>query len=191
MTLETYHPIPEEYRPAVYEVVRFVTDGRILSRPFQPERFHDFPCEVVSDVADWTPYRVTGLPDSRCEEEWQDVRISTADESLRLCELSEQKYPVIWSAEFTEKLNEIYFFLRPIIENQLRDILPEDDIKEIDLHIDLAIGLRAKIGAGHEHLSEEKLFNVYKAYGYPCGWIGPFPGGKLVVFSNEKNQGAE
>lgn len=189
MAIETYHPIPEEFWPAVDEVVRFIVEDRLLSRPFQPDQFHDFPCEVVYDLADWTPYRVTGLPNSRCEVEWQDVRLNTESEGMRLCYLSEEKYPVIWSAEHTEKLNELYFFLRPIIETQLRNMLPNcdpsDDIMEIDLHIDLVIGSRSMIGAGHNHLMEEKLFNVYKAYGYPCGWIGPFPEGRLVVFSRK------
>lgn len=187
MAIGTYDPIPEEYQPGVDEVVRFVTEGQILSRPFQPERFCDYPCEVVYEIADWTPYRVAGLPESKCEEEWQDVRISTESEHMELRKLSAKKYPVIRSAEFSEKLNEIYFFLRPKIESQLKDALPKadpiDDIKEIELHIDLAIQSRAKVGVRHANLSQEILFNVYKAFGYPCGWIGPFPGGKLVVFS--------
>lgn len=181
----TYALIPEEYRPAVDEVIRFVTDRRLLAEPFRRDQFHDFPCEVVHDVVDWTPYRVADLPNSKCEEEWQDVRISTGRDHMRLRELSAQKYPEIRSREFD--LNEIYFRLRPIIEDQLRNVRPDfdpvDDIKEIILHIDLIIQSRAKVGAKHKHLSQEILFNVYKAFGYPCGWIGPFPDGKLVVFS--------
>jgi len=193
MSIETYEPIPKEYQPAVDEVVRFVTEGQLLAKPFEPARFNDYPVEIVYDVLDWTPYRNALSPDAKCEEAWQDIRISFEREHIRLSasthEESERKYPEIWSAKATEKRNEIYFFLRPIIENQLRKEFPkfdpDDDIAEIDLHIDLIVGSRSRVGSAQKKLSEEILFNVYKAYGYPCGWIGPFPGGRLLVFSRK------
>lgn len=191
MAMETYHPIPEEFWPAVDEVVRFVREGQLLSRAFQPERFHDFPCEVVYEVADWTPYQVTGLPDSKCETEWIEIRVSSEGQHSRLRKLSVERYPAIRSTDFNEKLNEIYLALRPIVASQSRANLPNitpSDISEINVHINLVIETRAKLGAGHSQLIDEKLFNVYKAFGYPCGWIGPFPGGKLLVFSNDKSR---
>jgi hypothetical protein len=40
----------------------------------------------------------------------------------------------------------------------------------------------AYLGSGHRCFFFLELLSVYEAGHFPCGWIGPWPQGKLVVY---------
>lgn len=180
--------IVPRFQSAVNEVFDFVESKHILSQPFQPDLLEnlELPIEVVREPHGLDKYQTSAYPEIGCATEWPDVLYSTDHEYSAHYERVLSSHPQIESEEYTTFINAMFLEIRPRVAEQLPDFLARDDVREIQAQIECLVQARAKVGKTSD-IIYEKFFQIYRAYGYPCGWIGEFPQGKLVVFSNEKH----
>ena len=82
---------------------------------------------------------------------------------------------------------ENYKYFDNIINNfqtKLSQIISVNEIYDEaydDIYSDLCDCMICRLILGKDYLFE-KLYTVYKSGGWPCGWEGNFPEGKLIVF---------
>lgn len=67
------------------------------------------------------------------------------------------------------------------LQNQLTTNLPVSEIPLIVEDFYMFFKFRALVGT--EATFHEHLLDVYKRGGYPCGWDGEYPNGRLVVYT--------
>lgn len=101
---------------------------------------------------------------------WQDIK------DLQIASVKEEVYKYKNYKSINEELKKIG------IKN-VNKIALSNECKEIwdDVYDDLinCIKVRAIIGGNYFF---EKIFEVYLSGGWPCGWEGNFPNGKMKVF---------
>jgi len=169
--------LPEHCQSAVDEVVSFIQAGELLSRTATiPERF-PFPVMIINDLDQANELiSLRGMASL-------DLYYSTDDEKAVLVAAAEEQFPALKSDEIVSYRNELSVAHDRAIELQLEQRLPQYHVNEIQLQISLIIQKRCSLGVRHEHLIEEVLFRSYKAGGYPCGWLGEYPDGELLIYS--------
>lgn len=59
-----------------------------------------------------------------------------------------------------------------------------EDYKEMeeDIAIDLWNCINARVVQGETNVFFEKLFEIYKCGGWPCGWEGDYPEGRIAAY---------
>lgn len=158
----------------VQEVLDFACRGQILNIP---PRVADRSLIVVNDF-DRAMYwaRNEDIEEGGDEDipTWSDVR------SKEMATIYEKRYALHgldWDvgAELSELLTPLYECLCAKLPDQYDRIL--DDIVG-ELHG--CAYARALDPAGNPFF--ERLLNIYRAGGWPCGWDGRYPDGKLVVY---------
>lgn len=166
--------------PAVLEVIEFASARRILSKPFQAHVINDFETEVVYSLD--TVYRFRygqHLPNPdrwSTVERWFDIK--GAD--MQVFDVASEEVSGYWSTIrplIVSKADEVLDWLT----EQLSSLLPRREIEHIADDLEMIMAFRAVFG--HNSLLYERLFRVYCAYGHPCGWIGSYPDGRLIVYS--------
>jgi hypothetical protein len=166
---------------SVHEVLRFVFDGNVLSGPFQQKQF-SVACLVISSLDSINRYRDCWEENAAIQETWWFDQIRFTDQDKHMFGG--------YLGDHTNRTN--YRRLEPLfqdvvdaftkqLEQQLAGILPQDEI-EIVID-DLATAVCSRSSLGRSNTFPELLLSAYLAKGYPCGWEGAFPSGRLVVFS--------
>lgn len=77
----------------------------------------------------------------------------------------------------------------------IRDIYPKfnnrylEQLEEIrnEMEADLSFCLTSRLIMGKNNYFFEKIFKAYLTGGWPCGWEGDFPEGKLIVYYPKSN----
>ena len=70
--------------------------------------------------------------------------------------------------------------LYAVIEAQLATRLPLYEIEEVHTHFGMIVWHRGLYGDREDFA--DRLYQQYLRGGYPCGWDGRFPAGRLVVY---------
>lgn len=102
---------------------------------------------------------------------WTDIR------ELVMSKVNEDKYLMENYKEFNKKIDDFELLISKNLKiaKEYRETL-DDAYADI---VNCAI-CRAIYGKNDGFF--EKLYNVYKSGGWPCGWEGNFPEGKLIAF---------
>jgi len=72
------------------------------------------------------------------------------------------------------------------LQRQLGDRYTEDDITFIWGTIDWILRFRATFGRTLPFI--ERLVEIYRLGGHPCGWVGRYPEGQLVAYFPTQNE---
>lgn len=102
---------------------------------------------------------------------WNDIR------ELVMSEVNEDKYSMENYKEFNKKIDEYEL----LIEKDLK-IAKEYRETWDDAYADIVNCAICRGIYGQNDSLFEKLYNVYKSGGWPCGFEGNFPEGKLIAF---------
>lgn len=70
--------------------------------------------------------------------------------------------------------------LHPLMEQQILGQIPEEFVIEIEQDLNMIRRFRGVLGETPHMMNT--LFMMYRSGGYPCGWDGKFPEGKMVVY---------
>lgn len=165
----------------VREVIDFACSGGVLRGPFRPDAFRDFDTRVVHSLDDVLRYREHHEPRTEAwstREEWWDIR------QIDMVEYHAEADSVAgyWSSGgIVEKIEEASDLIQQRLLELLPGVLPRDEIVQMADDFEMTMRFRAVFGQ-NDHI-QEKFFRVYRASGYPVGWVGKFPEGQLVVFS--------
>lgn len=102
---------------------------------------------------------------------WQDIK------DLQMASTKEEVYKY----EDYKSINEE---LRKIGIKNVSEIAMSNECKDIwdDVYSDLINCVKVRAIIGKENSFFEKVFAVYLSGGWPCGWEGSFPNGKMKVF---------
>jgi len=164
-----------EKSEAVDEVVAFVETDQVLARPFSCE-VHDIPwaTKIILSLEDVERFR---------NPDWQNSQIKGDMAWLDIQRIDEGKRPHLRDTDIWKYLENISKVLYEHLLNQLVPSISEYEMQEIAGFFEHLIFLRTT--QGETDCFYEKLFTVYQAGGYPCGWSGSFPEGELIVYSRE------
>ncbi|SHL80823.1 hypothetical protein SAMN02745136_05738 [Anaerocolumna jejuensis DSM 15929] len=102
---------------------------------------------------------------------WVDIR------ELVMSNVNEDKYTMENYKEFNKKIDDIELLIR-------KDLKIAKEYRETwdDAYADIVNCAICRAIYGQNDSLFEKLYNVYKSGGWPCGWEGNFPEGKLIAF---------
>lgn len=102
---------------------------------------------------------------------WVDIR------ELVMSNVNEDKYTIENYKEFNKKIDDIELLIR-------KDLKIAKEYRETwdDAYADIVNCAICRAIYGQNDSLFEKLYNVYKSGGWPCGWEGNFPEGKLIAF---------
>ena len=102
---------------------------------------------------------------------WQDIK------DLQMASVKEEVYKYENYKIINEKLRKIG------IKN-VSKIALSSECKEIwdDVYNDIINCIKARAILGKNNDFFEKIFEIYLSGGWPCGWEGKFPNGKVKVF---------
>ncbi|MCA9111419.1 MAG: hypothetical protein KDA52_15810 [Planctomycetaceae bacterium] len=160
---------------AVQEVVRFVLSNGVLTQPYQGAHV-TWSTETVHDAKQLDRYRD---PDARSAliegiMAYMDIKREWARQvSTR---------PLPYSSDDLGILHKLCTqLLYPHLVNQHSELLPVSELNEILADLEEVMLFRTSFGVTANPY--EDLFSIYVAGGFPCGWIGSYPNGKLAVFS--------
>jgi len=102
---------------------------------------------------------------------WVDIR------ELVMSDVNGDKYKIKNYNEFKKKIN----YIELTIEKNLNIDKKYEETWD-DAYADIVNCAICRAIYGKNNSLFEKLYNVYKSGGWPCGWEGDFPEGKLIVF---------
>jgi len=105
-------------------------------------------------------------------------------ESIKELEMSEV-YGIAYQNPDYKNFMEALDSIGELIEKNLH-ILKEYEIVWEEVYSDLRCCARTRAIQGKTNKFFEKIFEVYKAGGWPCGWDGNYPDGKLIVYFPEE-----
>lgn len=110
------------------------------------------------------------LVDGECYT-WQDIK------DLQMASVKEEVY----KHENYKAINEE---LRKIGIRNISKIGLSNECKEVwdDVYNDLINCIKVRAILGKSNHFFEKIFEIYLSGGWPCGWEGNFPNGKIKVF---------
>ncbi|MDS0526594.1 hypothetical protein NNC19_12955 [Clostridium sp. SHJSY1] len=102
---------------------------------------------------------------------WQDIK------DLQMANVKEEVYKYEDYKSINEKLREIGI-------KDISEIILSNECEEIldDVYSDLVNCIKTRAIARQSNFLFEKIFEVYLSGGWPCGWEGNFPNGKMKVF---------
>lgn len=164
----------------INEIVEFVSGTGLLASTFVAADYCGFSAELIHvfDEENVRLYRDPDLPQARILNwDWGAIKASnsvTLDHEASIQSGTTNKF---WHAVENESRR-----LGELIAHQVSDVLPEDDVHEIqddihDIMIERMFGIRES--------TFQKLWEIYKKGGYPCGWWGDFPDGGVLVFARD------
>jgi hypothetical protein len=164
---------------AVLEVIDFIRNGEIL----RPRKGSSPPgdYQIIHTLDGVDQYRQPSIEwyTNAAEEDpvlWADIK--------RQCAV---KYysdaPKLFGAEyydFEERMEALCRSLWPLLEHQLHGTLPQFEIEDVYGQFSMILRFRAVYGNAPNFYN--RLFQIYKSGGHPCGWVGKYPDGKMVVY---------
>jgi len=158
---------------AIDDVIRLIEGRGLLPRDVRPPDWLGIkPIYSVEDILD--EYREPQL-DVEGHRNWRDLRIFQLHvfyDFRRETGIDRHQYALDMEA-IDNKLS-------PLMEEQLVGRLPEDFVFEIIEDLNMIRRFRGVLGETPHMMNT--LFMMYRSGGYPCGWDGNFPGGKMVVY---------
>jgi hypothetical protein len=162
----TYGP----HSDLVQEIVDFAERGPVLqpAAPIQGERLH-----VIGDFAEAQEYAYRRyITDDEDADNWTDLRQKEASKILA----ARYKDPSL--APVFQAVREL---LKPLTQSLARLPAPYTEIVD-DVAADLRNCAQSRAVFGANTNFFDLLWNAYQQGGWPCGWEGPYPGGRLVVY---------
>ena len=158
---------------AMDDVIQLIEARGLLPRDVRPPDWLGIkPVYSVEDILD--EYRDPRL-DLEGYRNWQDLRIFELHvfyDFRRDTGIDRRQYALDMEA--------IDNRLSPLIEQQLIGRLPEDFAIEIEQDLNMIRRFRGVLGETPHMMNT--LFMMYRSGGFPCGWDGKFPEGKMVVY---------
>lgn len=151
----------------VEEVMDFIRNSKM----FNNKNFNENSLEVVNDF-DEAQNLAWSQDSDEVDTVWEYVK-SRETESI---------VEKVYNLDLVIHQDELYeFFGDP--DNYSNDFLPFDyiDINE-EVEGDLTMCALNRLVNGKTENFYEKIFDVYKQGGWPCGWKGTYPIGKVIVF---------
>lgn len=153
----------------VDDVIQFAESGGLLrpSAPITGDRLH-----LVEDFAEACEYAYHRyLTDAEDALNWTDLREHQVSETHAatagdLGELRDQGY---------ERYDQLWELVHPRIPE-----LYESIVDDVVADLSNCAYSRAVFGAGDRLF--DRIWDAYRQGGWPCGWIGAYPEGELVVF---------
>jgi len=161
-----------EFTEEVKEVLEFVNTGTLL---FAGQLPSDVDAVIIRDLGK--------IPTDEFYEEYGDDRMVWRDILGHACaEYFAIEYEK-WPKEFPYR-KFLSDFVSDMDERYKRDFPRNYRKYHLDKEIPgiLAFIVHSRIVMGKNHRFFEILFEVFKSGGYPCGWAGNYPKGKLIVY---------
>lgn len=161
----------------VNEVLEFVKSDKLLSGGQLPEGID----AVVVDELDQIP---TEEDYEKYDDErplWRDILGKEASKFFCLESDAEKSYDP-YRSDFLSKLVDK-------LTKRYKEFFPEQynqRILDLDIPGILSYIVHCRIVMGKQHRFFETLFRIFKSGGYPCGWDGCYPQGRLIVFYPKK-----
>ena len=154
----------------VEEVINSIEGLRLFSKRMlfvdNIVQMNDF-VKALSLAYNYDEYEING---EKCYS-WQDLR------ELQISEVRSEVYKKDNYKEYNDELRRIGF-------KNLNSILTDKIYEQVwdDVYSDLINCARTRAIMGDKNIFFEKILEVYKAGGWPCGWEGNFPEGKLIAY---------
>jgi len=160
----------------VLEIVDLVKSGAIFRSPRPP---FGSDLKVIRDIADAKNYLhvIANYPEDEGYD-WRDLLEYAGEPGSELLVMRERCRKSMIG--LTESLNEL--ISGPIagsLRQQLVGRYTETDLSFILGTIDFILVYRATFGRTLPFI--ERLVEIYRLGGHPCGWIGFYPEGRLVL----------
>ena len=162
-------------------IIKFLEKETYFDEPFKGSGI-DFPIQkIISPIkADEILNYMLDDDEVLIYQEWEIVR------AKKIIEMQE-KYQKIYNRDSFYIDNEIFKYVtRKIGGKVIQDKELDMQIPTlIDCLIDDFLYIVFNDYSNMEHQFFNNLLQVYLVGGWPCGWEGEYPKGRLVVFSNE------
>ena len=151
----------------VEEVMEFIRNSKM----FNNKNFNDEIFKVIKDF-NKAQNLAWSQDSSEVDTVWEYVKSQEAESIV------EQVY----NLNLVSQQDELYNFFSDN-ENYSNDFLPFDyiDINE-EVEGDLTMCALNRLVNGKTDNFYEKIFEVYKQGGWPCGWKGRYPIGDMIVY---------
>ncbi len=175
MTIEHFG----QFSSSVTEVLDFVQHHGILQKPFDGPLDGKLQIHLVSTLEDIERFRDpdADMAEIKGDINWSDILSRMEDEFHD----ARESHPGVFDEQLRENIRCASGQLWSTFDQQLSPILPEIEVSNVDGFFYSIMLLRAVNGATDSF--SEQLFDLYRANGYPCGWRGAFPDGKIVVYT--------
>ena len=158
---------------AMDDVIRLIEGRGLLPRDVRPPDWLGIkPIYSIEDILD--EYRDPQL-DVNAHRNWRDLRTF----ELRIYYNFERENKID-GRQFELDMEVIDDQLHPLMEQQLIGRLPENFAIEIEQDLNMIRRFRGMLGETPHMMNT--LFMMYRSGGFPCGWDGNFPDGKMVVY---------
>lgn len=166
----------------VQEVVDFVLQGNVLKYRFRRESVLGTPVHVIKSLDEVGRFRDGGHPRAEIDKSytWHDMVMGDFES---VADSADPPLDDDWYRTILGSIQSAVLKMHDRLEEQF---LVDRDLRGLDAGyvvsgLSAAAVVRSIQGIG-DSLSE-RMFQVYKAYGYPCGWRGDSETGSLVVYS--------
>lgn len=160
----------------VQDLVELAFSDKLLSRRFDPLEIPFSKPLIIDNFDNIELYRDPYQDGSLIEGKHWDYDIKWADAQRNFKE---------FSLEDSERIADISDEFESVLEfHLLRKFagkLPNEEISGIAEDFASAMRIRAEHGTNTQ--LTERLLKVYSEGGYPCGWDGEYPEGRIVVFT--------
>lgn len=160
----------------VQDVLDFLDQRALLRRP---DVFRHATVKLIGTLDHMEDY--WNLPEGVDPDSgalvWVDIkrRAGTGDPSIVL------KVIDVLGPEVLQNLRDLWRSrIRPVVTEQLSGIVSGHHPEIIANDLEMIVDFRAAFGQNIPFI--ERLLSLYKAGGYPCGWDGLFPNGRIVVY---------
>ncbi len=164
-----------DYREQVREILDFAYSDKLLSGGILPEGIKARVIHSLREIPSQDDYYERGV-----KYNWDDI-ISTVDGEIYRVEMEKwpQSYPF---NKFTEMIqNELWENLGKCFNEEYVEF--GVDCYVVGFFVEF-IHCRLVMGKSNEFY--ETLFKIYQSGGYPCGWEGNYPDGRLIVYYPKK-----
>ena len=160
----------------IVEFVEFVESGGIFRDPRPPLG----EVKIIHDMAEVDDY-LHVIADYTDDEgwDWRDLLENAGEPDSKLC--AEQFVRIRSSPGLMESLSGLMD--GPIdraLKRHLVGRYTDENISNISGTIDFIVGFRATFGRSLPFI--ERLVEIYRLGGHPCGWVGRYPEGRLVAY---------
>ena len=156
-----------ENTPLVEEVMDFIRKSKM----FNKTTFHVDNLEVINDFNE-AQNLAWSQDSSEVDTVWEYVKSQEAESIVER----------VYDLELVTQQDDLYDYFSDH-DNYSNDFIPFDyiDINE-EVEGDLTMCALNRLVNGKTDNFYEKIFEVYKAGGWPCGWKGTYPNGEVIVY---------
>lgn len=151
----------------VEEVMDFIRNNKM----FNKNNFHVNNLEVINDFNE-AQNLAWSQDSSEVDTVWEYVKSQEAESIVEK----------VYDLDLVTQQDDLYDFFSDH-NNYSNDFIPFDyiDINE-EVEGDLTMCALNRLVNGKTDNFYEKIFEVYKVGGWPCGWKGTYPNGEVIVY---------